>query len=66
MITTQMPSRKEVSITHISFLFLVLLALGLGAFYRFPSLDRRPMHTDEAILGMKLADYAQSGHFHYR
>jgi uncharacterized protein (TIGR03663 family) len=65
MFTTQMSSRKEVSITRISFLFLVLLALGLGAFYRFPGLDRRPMHTDEAILGMKLADYAQSGHFHY-
>lgn len=60
-----MPARKEVSITHISFLFLVLLALGLGAFYRFPDLDHRPMHTDEAILGMKLADYAQSGHFQY-
>jgi uncharacterized protein (TIGR03663 family) len=60
-----MAARKEVSITRISFLFLVLLALGLGAFYRFPGLDRRPMHTDEAILGMKLADYAQTGHFKY-
>jgi uncharacterized protein (TIGR03663 family) len=65
MITAQMAARKEASITRISFVFLVLLALGLGAFYRFPNLDRRPMHTDEAILGMKLADYAQSGHFQY-
>ncbi len=56
MMTTHMAARKEVSITRISFLFLVLLALGLGAFYRFPGLDRRPMHTDEAILGMKLVD----------
>ena len=65
MMTTHMAARKEVSITRISFLFLVLLALGLGAFYRFPGLDRRPMHTDEAILGIKLAEYAQSGHFQY-
>lgn len=61
----RMSARKEVSISRLSFLFLVILALGLGAFYRFPSLDRRPMHTDEAILGIKLAEYSQSGHFQY-
>lgn len=57
---------KEVSISVLSFLILVLLGLGLGFFYRLsPSLDRRPMHTDEAILGMKLADYWETGHFSY-
>ncbi len=60
-----MALRKEVSISLFSFLFLVILAIGLGSFYRLPSLDSRPMHTDEAILGVKLADYAQSGHFQY-
>lgn len=60
-----MAARKEVSISILSFLFLVVLALGLGSFYRIPKLDTRPMHTDEAILGMKLADYAQTGHFQY-
>ena len=60
-----MAVRKEVSISIFSFLFLVVLALSLGSFYRFPGLDRRPMHTDEAILGIKLADYTQTGHFQY-
>lgn len=65
MVKVHMAARKEVTITRVSFLFLVILALGLGSFYRFPGLDRRPMHTDEAILGMKLADYAGTGHFQY-
>lgn len=57
---------KEVTISILSFLILALLGLGLGFFYRLsPSLDRRPMHTDEAILGMKLADYWETGHFTY-
>ena len=60
-----MAARKEVSISISSFLFLVVLALSLGSFYRFPRLDSPPMHTDEAILGMKLADYTRTGHFQY-
>lgn len=60
-----MAVRKEVTISIFSFLFLVVLALGLGSFYRMPDLGSRPMHTDEAILGMKLADYTQTGHFQY-
>lgn len=60
-----MATRKEISISIFSFLFLAFLAVGLGFFYRMPSLDRRPMHADEAILGMKLADYWQDGHFEY-
>lgn len=59
-------SSKEVTISILSFLILILLGLGLGFFYRFsPPLDRRPMHTDEAILGMKLADYWETGRFTY-
>lgn len=60
-----MAPRKEVSISIVSFLVLAFLAVGLGFFYRLPNLDRRPMHADEAILGMKLADYWQDGHFEY-
>lgn len=56
---------KEVSISVLSFIILVLLGLGLGLFYRLPGLERRPVHTDEAILGLKLADYWESGHFTY-
>ncbi len=60
-----MATRKEVSISPLSFLVLAILGLGLGLFYRLPDLEWRPMHTDEAILGMKLADYWESGHFQY-
>ena len=44
---------------------LVLLALFLAGFYRLPYLDVRPMHADEAILGVKFIDFAQTGHFDY-
>lgn len=60
-----MATRKEVSISPLSFLVLAMVALGLGFFYRLPNLEWRPLHTDEAILGVKLADYWQSGHFDY-
>ncbi len=60
-----MAPRKEVTLSLFSFLFLVILALGLGSFYRFPGLERRPMHTDEAILAVKLSDFWQTGHFQY-
>jgi uncharacterized protein (TIGR03663 family) len=60
-----MATRKEVSISTLSFLVLAMVGLGLGLFYRLPNLEWRPLHTDEAILGVKLADYWQSGQFHY-
>ena len=44
---------------------LVLIALVLGCFYRFPDLGLRPMHTDEAILGMKFLDFWKTGVFDY-
>ncbi len=65
MTTLLMAVRKEVTISLFSFLILVLLGLGLGFFYRLPGLERRPMHADEAILGVKLAEYWQTGHFQY-
>jgi hypothetical protein len=44
---------------------LLVLALGLGWFYRFPGLGLRPMHVDEAILGIKFLEFWQSGWFDY-
>ena len=43
----------------------LLLALYLASFYRFPSLEARPMHADEAILGVKFIDFMHSGRFDY-
>ncbi|MEN3941325.1 phospholipid carrier-dependent glycosyltransferase [Prosthecobacter sp. SYSU 5D2] len=60
-----MPPRKEVTLSLLAFIILVILATGLAASYRFPSLELRPMHTDEAILGMKLGEYWNTGHFEY-
>ena len=47
------------------FVVLALLALLLGSYYRFPDLDLRPMHLDEAVLGTKYLDYRNAGHFDY-
>ena len=61
-----MAPRKEVSLSLLTFLILVALAIGLGVSYRtVPNLGIRPMHTDEAILGMKLAEFWNTGHFQY-
>lgn len=60
-----MAPRKEVSLSLLSFFILVALALGLAYSYRLPGLELRPMHTDEAILGMKLGEFWKTGHFHY-
>lgn len=57
--------KSEVSLSIRAFLLLVVLALGLAAFYRFPGLEKRPMHTDEAILAVKLGEFWNSGQFDY-
>lgn len=44
---------------------LVLVALGIGAYYRLPSLEERPMHADEAILAVKTLQFQAQGHFEY-
>jgi uncharacterized protein (TIGR03663 family) len=46
-------------------LLLLALALGLGSYYRFLALDARPMHTDEAILATKFADFWTGKGFDY-
>ncbi|MCB1224791.1 MAG: TIGR03663 family protein [Verrucomicrobiales bacterium] len=46
-------------------LLLLVLALGLGTFYRWISLGDRPMHTDEAILATKTAELWTTGSFDY-
>lgn len=60
-----MISKKAESLPITTFLLLALLALGAAAFYRLPALTERPMHTDEAILGYKFAQFYTTGHFQY-
>jgi uncharacterized protein (TIGR03663 family) len=59
-----MPAKlKSLSLSQSLGLFLV--ALLLGYFYRFPDLRLRPMHLDEAILGIKSLTFWKSGSFDY-
>lgn len=44
---------------------MVLLAVGLGCFYRMPDLGLRPMHTDEAIHAVKFVELSKTGRFDY-
>ncbi len=59
------PSHKSNTPSWALCIVLVLLALFLAGFYRLPYLEARPMHTDEAILGVKFIEFAQTGHFDY-
>ena len=56
---------KEPNITWKSFGLLAIIALALAANFRFPLLDSRPMHTDEAILATKYVDFWKTGVFAY-
>lgn len=60
-----MPLPQKKSLGRLGLILFTLLALGLGAYYRFPTLGERPMHTDEAILGVKFAEFLKTGHFEY-
>jgi uncharacterized protein (TIGR03663 family) len=60
-----MPPRKELTLSLLAFIILAILAAGLAISYRVPSLELRPMHTDEAVLGIKLGDFWRTGHFDY-
>lgn len=60
-----MAARKEVTLSLLSVFVLVVLAVALGSYYRMPGLGNRPMHTDEANLGVKLGDFWESGRFTY-
>ena len=44
---------------------LFFAALFLGSFLRLPDLGARPMHTDEAVHGVKLGELLDSGTFIY-
>jgi uncharacterized protein (TIGR03663 family) len=58
------PSKERV-LSWPAFTLLAVVALLLGAWYRFPDLDQRPMHLDEAILGVKFIEFWQTGWFDY-
>ena len=60
-----MYSNKAPALSTTSFLLLAVIAMAAAAFYRLPLLDERPMHTDEAILAFKTADFQTTGHFNY-
>jgi len=46
-------------------LLLLLIAGGLAWLYRSSDLSKRPMHTDEAVLGIKTIDVLNTGLFQY-
>jgi uncharacterized protein (TIGR03663 family) len=46
--------------------FVLIAAVALGALaLRVPRLDRRPMHTDEAVHAQKFADLLEAGEYEY-
>ena len=48
-----------------SFFALMLIAVAGALALRIPSLDRRPMHGDEAVHAIKFNDLWVSGQYHY-
>ncbi len=44
---------------------LILIATLAAFFIRAPSLDRRPMHVDEAVQGFKFGELLQGAPYHY-
>jgi uncharacterized protein (TIGR03663 family) len=60
-----MPSHPKNSLGLLGLTIFTIVSLVIGAYYRLPARGERPMHTDEAILAMKFADFQSSGHFQY-
>jgi uncharacterized protein (TIGR03663 family) len=60
-----MPPPQKKSLSLLGLAIFAIVSLALGAYYRLPSLGERPMHTDEAILAMKSAEFQATGHFQY-
>jgi len=58
-------SASPKSLSLFALTVFTLVALALASWYRFPALGERPMHTDEAILAMKSAEFQETGHFQY-
>lgn len=59
-----MPKKTD-QLSLSALLLLLALAMGLGVYYRFIALDDRPMHTDEAVLAVKFADFWEGRGFQY-
>lgn len=60
-----MPPPSKNSLGPAGLVIFAVISLAVAAYYRFPSLGERPMHTDEAILAIKSAEFQSSGHFQY-
>lgn len=60
-----MAKKKVDPLSPRSIVLLLLLAVGLGSYYRLMDLGSRPMHTDEAILATKLSSLWNGQGFHY-
>ena len=60
-----MQTTKNQPMRWSTFAVLAVIALVLAARYRLVDLGMRPMHTDEAILGMKFLDFWKTGVFDY-
>ncbi len=58
-------ARETPSLNWRLMLLLLLLAGSLGWLYRSGELAKRPMHTDEAILGIKTIELFKTGRFDY-
>ncbi|MBL9118074.1 MAG: TIGR03663 family protein [Verrucomicrobiaceae bacterium] len=56
---------KDKALPWPTFCLFLLLAVGLAVYYRLPDLDLRPMHLDEAILGIKFIEFWNTGWFDY-
>jgi uncharacterized protein (TIGR03663 family) len=60
-----MPPPPKNSVSTLGLVFFAIVSLAIAAYYRLPNLSARPMHTDEAILAMKFADFQSNGRFQY-
>lgn len=60
-----MPSPPKHNLSLAALAAFTIISLALACYYRFPTLGERPMHTDEAILAMKCAEFQETGHFSY-
>lgn len=57
--------RNPSQTSRTTWFILIALAVGLGWMYRSADLAKRPMHTDEAVLGMKTIELYDTGRFKY-
>lgn len=60
-----MPPPPKHSLSPVGLTIFAVVSFLLGAYYRLPDLGVRPMHTDEAILAIKSAEFQATGHFQY-